>query len=553
MLGTHCARRGKSGAALGLVLLSIFCLGVAAWAADAKPDPAGAVVGGKNDVVGITAGAPTAKDLAKAEKTEPLAVKLAEVEGQNRIAINLVWMLIAGFLVMFMQAGFALVETGFCRAKNAAHVMMTNFMIYGIGMLGFWICGFALMFGAVGAIANLGGTPTLNGTEAAINIGGHSFGLFATKGFFLTGDMYDVSILAFFLFQMVFMDTTATIPTGAMAERWKFSAFVVYGFFVSMLLYPIFGNWAWGGGWLATLGKEFGLGNGYADFAGSGVVHAVGGFCALAGAMVLGPRLGKYNRDGSVNPIPPHNLPMAMLGTFILAFGWFGFNPGSMLGASGAGNLRIGIVATVTMLASASGAFTAMLYWWARYRKPDPSMCVNGMLAGLVAITAPSGWVSPVSGVIIGAVAAILVCVAVPFFDRIKIDDPVGAISVHGVCGLWGLISVGLFADGTFGAGLNGVTSSVTGLFFGGGAGQLVAQLIGCVTVVLWAWGVSFAFFKIQDAVMGIRSKEADELAGLDLPEMGVEAYGPSGIGHGVPHPPQPAAAPLVTPKEVTA
>jgi ammonium transporter, Amt family len=301
------------------------------------------------------------------------------------------------------------------------------------------------------------------------------------------------------------------------------------------------------------MGKEFGLGNGYADFAGSGVVHAVGGFCALAGAMVIGPRLGKYNRDGSMNPIPPHNLPMAMIGTFILAFGWFGFNPGSMLGASGGGALRIGIVATVTMLASAAGAVTAMIYWWSRYGKPDPSMCVNGMLAGLVAITAPSGWVNPIDGVIIGIVAGFLVCLAVPFFDKVKIDDPVGAISVHGVCGLWGLVSVGLFADGTFGGGLNGVASNVTGLFHGGGVGQLMAQLIGCVTVVLWAWGASFVFFQVQDAVMGIRSKEADELAGLDLPEMGVEAYGPSTMPHGVPVPPPPMPAPVMTPKEATA
>src|SRR5262245_51139729 len=271
MLLMRSARRRAVWVALGLLVLTILSLGVAAWAGG---DPGGAATGGKSDIVGATSAAPTADDLKNGVKTEPLAVKLADVAGQNRVAINIVWTLVTGFLVMFMQAGFALVETGFCRAKNAAHVMMTNFMIYSLGMLGFWICGFAFMFGAVGAIANLGGTPPLNGHEVALSLGGHSFGLFATKGFFLKGDVYDVSVLAFFLFQMVFMDTTATIPTGSMAERWKFSAFVVYGFFVSMILYPIYGNWAWGGGWLATLGKEFGLGNGYADFAGSGVVHA---------------------------------------------------------------------------------------------------------------------------------------------------------------------------------------------------------------------------------------------------------------------------------------
>jgi Amt family ammonium transporter len=518
---------------LALMVVGMLAIGAVrlAWAGD----PAGATTGNASDIVGMTPGAPQKLDEIKAaEKTEPLAVKLADVAGQNRVAINLVWLLVTGYLVMFMQAGFALVETGFCRAKNAAHVMMTNFMIYGLGMLGFWICGFAFMFGAVGAIGTLGGTAPLTGTEHGITIGGHTFGLLATNGFFLTGSVYDVGVLGLFLFQMVFMDTTATIPTGAMAERWKFSAFVIYGFFVSMILYPIYGNWAWGGGWLATLGKEFGLGNGYCDFAGSGVVHAVGGFCALAGAMVLGPRIGKYNRDGSANVIPPHNLPMAMLGTFILAFGWFGFNPGSTLGASGGGNLRISIVATVTMLASAGGAFAAMCYWWMRHGKPDPSMCVNGMLAGLVAITAPSGWVNPICGVLIGVIAGIVVCEAVPFFDKVHVDDPVGAISVHGVCGLWGLISVGLFADGTWGGGYNGVASNVTGLFFGGGVKQLIAQLIGCVVVVVWAWGVSYVFFKAQNAVMGIRSKAEDEIAGLDLPEMGVEGY-PSAHGTAIP------------------
>jgi Amt family ammonium transporter len=543
------ARRRAVWVALGLMVLTLLSLGVAAWAGD----PDGSKTGGAADVVGATNNAPTAADLKTAAKSEPFALKLADVEGQNRIAVNIVWTLVTGYLVMFMQAGFALVETGFCRAKNAAHVMMTNFMIYGIGMLGFWICGFALMFGAVGAIGSLGGTASLNGTEVALHLGKHAFGLFGTKGFFLHGDVYDVGVFTLFLFQMVFMDTTATIPTGAMAERWKYSAFVVYGFFVSMILYPIYGNWAWGGGWLSTLGKEFGLANGYCDFAGSGVVHAVGGFCGLAGAMVLGPRIGKYNRDGSVNPIPPHNLPMAMLGTFILAFGWFGFNPGSTLAASGAGGLRVGIIATVTMLASASGAFTALMYWWLRYGKPDPSMAVNGMLAGLVAITAPSGWVNSFGGVMIGLVAGILVCESVRFFDKVHVDDPVGAISVHGVCGWWGLISVGLFADGTYGSGYNSINHNVTGLFYGGGISQLIAQLIGCVVVFTWAWGVSMLFFKAQKAIMGIRSKEADEIGGLDLPEMGVEGYASGSMGQGVPVTPHPAAAATGTPGTVQA
>ena len=251
---------------------------------------------------------------------------------ENRLAINFVWTLVTGYLVMFMQAGFALVETGFCRAKNAGHTMAMNFMVYGLGMLGYYICGFAFQFGGIGMVGvpNLGGLGVLS-NELSVSIGGHDWGLIGYKGFFLNDGTYDVGVAVLFLFQMVFMDTTATIPTGAMAERWKWSAFCVYSFFVSTLVYPIFGNWAWGGGWLSQLGNV-GLGKGYIDFAGSGVVHAVGGWCALAGAIVLGSRLGKYNKDGSPNTIPGHNMVLALLGCFILAFGWFGFNPGSTLG-----------------------------------------------------------------------------------------------------------------------------------------------------------------------------------------------------------------------------
>jgi ammonium transporter, Amt family len=547
--------RLKRAGALVFLLACVFSLALLVKPALAQ-DPAGSATGGKSDIVGMTANAPTADDLTNLEKTEPLAAKVADAAGQNRTAINLVWLLITGFMVMFMQAGFAMVETGFCRKKNAAHVMMTNFMIYPIGMLGFYIMGFALMFGAVGALGPLGGTsPLTKGIELGPMLGSVKMGLLAWNpdAFFLRKGVYDVGVFAFFLFQMVFMDTTCTIPTGAMAERWKFSAFVVYGFIISTLIYPIFGNWVWGGGWLAMLGQAFKLGNGVADFAGSSVVHMVGGFVALAGAIALGPRLGKFNRDGSSNVLPAHNLPMAMIGTFILAFGWFGFNPGSMLGASGGGMLRIGIVAVVTMLASASGAVAAMFFWWAKYKKPDPSMCVNGMLAGLVAITAPSGWVNATGAMIIGAVAGVLVCIAVPAVEKMKIDDPVGAFSVHGICGAWGVLSVGLFADGTFGGGLNGVSTNVTGLFYGGGMGQLMAQVIGVVVCGVWSFSTGYAFFKIQDKVMGIRPSSEDELMGLDVPEMGVEAYPEDRIAHGHSHgtpAPVPVPAGALTPAE---
>ncbi len=504
------------GAAL-LIVVVVALLGLWAQAAQAQeaPPPCGGKVASSSaagdpcgDVTGSSADIGVEQGQANA---------VTDAVGKNKIAINFAWTLVTGFLVMFMQAGFALVETGFCRRKNAAHVMMTNFMIYAIGILGFWAVGYAFMFGGVGHIANLGGTNPLT---SELHAGG--WGLFGTKGFGFNG-IYDVGVMAHFLFNLVFMDTAATIVTGAMAERWKFSAFVVYGFWISMVIYPLFGNWAWGGGWLAQLGSKSGLGHGYVDFAGSGVVHAIGGFTGLAGAMVIGPRLGKYNRDGTSNTILPHSLPMAILGCFILAFGWFGFNPGSTLAAT---DLRISVVAVNTMLASASGAFAAMLWAWNRapYRKPDPGMAVNGMLAGLVAITAPSGFVAPWAALLIGAVAGALVIESVLFIDKRHVDDPVGAISVHGTCGLWGLIGLGLFADGTYGAGWNGVDGTVKGLFYGDPK-QLVAELIGCATILVWAWGGGYLFFKAQDKLQGIRSKPEDELAGLDLPEMGIPAY----------------------------
>src|SRR5439155_13794847 len=289
--------------------------------------------------------------------------------GQNKVAINFVWTLVAGFLVMFMQAGFALVETGLCRAKNANHTMMMNFMVYGFGLFAYWVCGFALQMGGVGATANLGGTAPLSG-EFATHWFGKTWGLFGTHGFFLSqAGTYDVAVMVLFLFQMVFMDTATTIVTGAAAERWKFVAFAMSTFLLGAITYPIFGNWAWGGGWLSQLGANFGLGHGYCDFAGSGVVHSVGGLTGLAVAMIVGPRIGKYNRNGTPNAIPGHDIVLVLAGCFILAFGWFGFNPGSTLGASGNGALRIGSIAVNTMLAGCTGSFGAILYMWVRYGK----------------------------------------------------------------------------------------------------------------------------------------------------------------------------------------
>jgi len=484
-------------------------------------DPSGVRTGSAADVPGGSSNAPTREEIVRAAGTEPLAVKLADVIGHNRIAINVAWTLLCGFLVMFMQTGFALVETGLCRAKNASHTMAMNIMIYCIGILAYWACGFALQMGGVGSLPTLGGGQVLNG-EFSLHLFGKELGLFGTRGFFLSGTAYDACVFTIFLFQMVFMDTAATIPTGAMAERFKFSAFVVYGFLMAGLVYPLFANWVWGGGWLSALGASFGLGHGHVDFAGSSVVHMTGGVAALAGVLVLGPRLGKFAKDGSVRPIPGHHIPMAITGTLILAFGWFGFNAGSSLAAT---DLRIGVVAANTMLASAAGGFSAMLYMWLKYGKPDLTMSANGLLAGLVAITAPCAFVNSVAAVVIGLSAGILCCISVTFFERsVKIDDPVGAVSVHGVCGAWGAISLGLFADGTYGDGFNNVAGTVKGLFYGD-ASQFIAQCIGVATNLIFVFAASYLAFTLIDMVIGMRVDKEIEIEGLDHHEVAVEAY----------------------------
>jgi Amt family ammonium transporter len=459
---------------------------------------------------------------AQAASTAPKLEDVAKSAADNAVAINFVWTLVAGFLVMFMQAGFAMVETGFTRAKNASHTFTMNFMVYGIGMLAYWATGFALQAGGVGALGTLGGFDGLN-HEVAITLFGKSFGLFGSTGFFLTGVAYTAPVFAYFLFQMVFMDTAATIPTGALAERWKFSAFCVFSVFVGAVIYPIYGNWVWGGGWLSQLGNNFGLGHGHVDFAGSSVVHMTGGVMALVTCKLLGPRRGKYNADGSANAIPGHNIPMALVGTFILMFGWFGFNAGSTLAGT---DLRIGVIATNTMLAGAAGSAGAMLYMWLRYGKPDPSMIANGALAGLVAITAPCAFVTAPSAVLIGSVAGVLVCWSVFFIERtLKLDDPVGAISVHGVNGLWGILALGLLADGTYGDGFNGVKGAVTGLFYGD-SGQFFAQVIGGTANFVGVGLLTLVAWQLTSLLTsGHRvSAEVEEL-GLDIPEMGAYAY----------------------------
>ena len=403
----------------------------------------------------------------------------------NKAAIQLVqthadyvWTLVAAALVFFMQAGFAMVEAGFTRAKNAINIMMKNLMDFSMGTLSFWALGFGLMFGV------------------------SKSGWIGTSGFFLSDFKVDGDpwVLAFWMFQVVFAATAATIVSGAVAERTKFSGYMLYSIFICGIIYPVFGGWAWGGlyhggGWLEKLG--------FIDFAGSTVVHSVGGWAALAGTMVLGPRIGKFTKDGGIKPILGHNIPLAALGVFILWLGWFGFNPGSTTAAS----KDIAMIFVNTNLAAAAGAVLAMATSWLKFKKPDVGMSLNGALAGLVAITAPCASVAPSSAVIIGAVAGIIVVLSVIFFDKIRVDDPVGAISVHGVNGAWGTLAAGLFNMG-------GTSAKIIGV-----------QLLGIGVCFVWTFATAFILFKVIDKTVGLRVSPEEEREGLDYSEHQGTAY----------------------------
>jgi Amt family ammonium transporter len=513
-----------------------------------QPDPAGIATGDKTTAVDAGGNAfvvaePTDKsdpDYAAKKNAfdeyqtqaakEPLAVKLADSVGHVRVATNAAWTLNTGYLVLFMQAGFALLTCGLVRRKNAAHLMMLNFAAYVFAFLAYYAVGFAFQFGALAvnaAPANLGGAPTLN----HFLLGGGLWGFLGGKGFFLTGPAYDASANVFILFEVVFMETAGYIIVGAICERITFWAFILCEFFIGALLYPVFGCWVWGGGWMSQLGTTMHLGHGYVDFAGSTVVHAVGGFCAMALAVILGPRLGKYGPDGKPRAFPAHNIVFVVTGTFILLFGWMGFNPGSTLGAT---DLRIGVIAINTNLAGVAGSAAAIVIWYFMFGKPDISMACNGMLAGLVAITAPCAFVGPTASVVIGVIAGAIVCFGVLFNERVlKIDDPCGAVSVHGFCGWFGGVAVGIFADGTYGAGWNNVGAAsylgragqgVTGLLHGD-ASQFILQLGGATLCAVYAFTLTFVAFKIVNAVAPIRVGKEVELEGLDVPEFGMLAY----------------------------
>lgn len=450
--------------------------------------------------------------------------------------LDVIWTLVAGFMVFFMQAGFAMVEAGFVRSKNAGNVLMKNILDFSMGALAYWFIGFGLMFGSgSGFMGTDGFMPTPETDTAVLAEGIYEAEGLATAGFELDGDALvyagpaegaemaadvestfadavaasrdgELWLIVFFIFQLVFAATAATIVSGAMAGRTKFTAYLIYSFVVSLVIYPISGHWMWGGlngnpGWLENLG--------YLDFAGSGVVHMVGGMLALMGAIFLGPRLGKYGKDGKAKPIPGHNLVIAALGVFILWFGWYGFNPGSTT----AGIADTGWIAATTTLAAAAGTVAALITSWIVLKAPDIGMTLNGALAGLVAITAPCDAVTPGASIIIGLVAGVLVVVSVLFVDRkLKIDDPVGAFSVHGVNGLWGILAVGLF-------------NTSSGVFYGGGWSQFGVQALGGAAIIGWTVVTGGVLFGILKAVKLLRVSKEEELLGLDLGEHKADCY----------------------------
>jgi len=411
------------------------------------------------------------------------------------VGLDTVWVLISAFLVFFMNLGFAMVESGLCRSKNTVNILAKNFIVFALASISFWVIGWGLMFG--------NGNPFVGLTNLLFANGGVDEGFDAIS-------WTTVPFWAKFLFQLVFAGTAATIVSGAVAERIKFLSFIIFAVVLVGLMYPVTGHWIWGGGWLQTLG--------FWDFAGSTVVHSVGGWAALAGIIVLGPRLGKYRADGSVNPIMGHNMALVTLGGLVLWFGWFGFNPGSTMGV-GDGS-AIAHIAVTTNIAASTAIIAATIGAWILMGKPDLSMIINGALAGLVAITAGCAFVSVAGAAVIGLVAGFLVVLAVPMFDRLKLDDPVGALSVHLVNGVWGTLAVGLFA-------VDGIAGNATGngLFLGGGLTLLAHQAIGVVTVGAFTFGLALGVWSLIKAVIGVRVTKEEETGGLDRGEHGAEAY----------------------------
>lgn len=422
--------------------------------------------------------------------------------GDLKVALDTVWVMLGAFLVFFMNLGFAAVESGFARAKNCVNIMSKNFVVFAVSSIGFLVLGWGLMFGDGSGLIGLKGLFMASGADNSPALGDAYEGVYSAISW--TG----VPLWAKFFFQLVFCGTAATIVSGAVAERIKYLSFIAFSFVMAMLIYPVVGHWVWGGGWLAKLGMF--------DFAGSTVVHCVGGWAALAGVIILGPRIGKFS-NGQIKSIPGHNLSLATVGTFVLWFGWFGFNPGSTMAADPG---AISHVAVTTNLAAAAAIMSATLMSYLLLGKPDLGMTLNGCLAGLVAITAPCAYVSVGSALVIGLIAGVLVVLSVLMFDRLRLDDPVGALSVHLVNGVFGTICVGLFAQ-------DKITGTATGngLFYGGGFDLLGAQLAAVVTVGLFVFGMAMAAWIVIRKVMGVRVSREEELRGLDIGEHGNEAY----------------------------
>lgn len=421
------------------------------------------------------------------------------------VAVDTVWVLVCSFLVFFMNAGFGFVEAGFCRAKNATNILAKNFIVFGIASLAFWAIGFGLMFADGTPYFGWGGWFA-TGPDNSPAVGE------AYQGIFSSLSWAGVPFSAKFFFQLAFAGTAATIVSGCVAERIHYSAFIIFSLIIAGVIYPIVGHWIWGGGWLSKLGMF--------DFAGSTVVHSVGGWAGLAGILFLGPRIGKYPREGGVAPIPGHNMSLAFLGAMILWLGWFGFNPGSTMGVAGDGGLAAAHIVVTTNLACAAGVLTATILILLLTKKPDFSMTVNGALAGLVSVTASCAYVSPSAAVIIGAIGGLLVVAAVIFFDRIRIDDPVGALSVHLICGMWGTLAVGIWANSSEPGKI-----ATSGLLHGGGLSLLLNQCLGIVTVGLFTFFSSAVLWYAIKRIVGLRVSPHVEVEGLDIHEMGMEAY----------------------------
>jgi Amt family ammonium transporter len=444
-----------------------------------------------------------AGEAAKAPELVPFTKELADQLADSKVAMDTIWTLMAAFLVFFMNLGFAMVESGFCRAKNTVAILAKNFVVFCAASLAFLLLGFGIMFADGSPFFGTQGLFFLTGADNSPATGDAYQGVYSALNW--TG----TPLWAKFFFQLVFAGTAATIVSGAVAERVKFGSFYIFSFLMVAIIYPVIGHWIWGGGWLAKLGMF--------DFAGSTVVHSVGGWAALAGAIMLGARIGKYGKDGRINPIPGHSITSATVGVFVLWFGWFGFNPGSTMAADWNAIARI---ATTTNTAAAAAAVSASITAWLLLKKPDLTMILNGSLAGLVAITAPCAFVSVSDSMIIGLCAGVLVVLSVLFFDRIKVDDPVGAISVHLMCGVFGTLTLGLLAQDQFVPNTTG-----NGLFYGGGWSLFTAQLIGVAAVGVFTFGVSLLFWAILKATVGLRVSPEEEMEGLDLGEHGISAY----------------------------